>query len=449
MSGSGICATPSRDTPEPDLIRGAARSSRAPLALRPLAAGAAGNVLEWYDFGLYGFLAPVLGRLFFPSHDRIASLLGVFAGFAIGFLMRPLGGILFGYLGDRVGRQFVLLLSVTMMGSATVLVGVLPTYAEAGVAAPVLLVLVRILQGVSVGGEFTGSVTYLVETAPAGRRGFAGSFANIGSMGGSLLAAGLAALTATFAGPHALDAGAWRIPFLAGGVLAGVAFLLRRHIEDSPYRPDPNRNVAPLRAAFAENPRRIGLATLFAFGYGGSFYLAMVFLPTFAVSFGHAGAARALGINTVAQALTILVIPLAGWSTDRAIGRTTLIALAFAVLALAAWPGFAAARGAAPSGLWAVQIGFALLLALVMGAAPAMLSELFPPHYRLSGYSLAFNVGMGLGGGTAPIVATALIGATGAKLAAGAYLLVTAAIAAVAATLLGKSSLNKGPKPRR
>ncbi|MCF3946715.1 MFS transporter [Acidiphilium sp. AL] len=437
MSGSGICAIPSRDTAE------------AALAWRPLAAGAIGNVLEWYDFGLYGFLAPTLGRLFFPSHDRIASLLGVFAGFAIGFLMRPLGGIVFGYLGDRIGRQFVLLLSVTMMGSATVLVGLLPTYAEAGVAAPVLLVLVRILQGVSVGGEFTGSVTYLVETAPENRRGFAGSFANIGSMGGSLLAAGLAALTAAVGGAHALDAGAWRIPFLAGGALAAIAFLLRRHIEDSPYRPDPNERIAPLRVAFAENPRGLGLATLFAFGYGGSFYLAMVFLPTFATSFGHTDAARALGINTIAQALTILVIPLAGWSTDRLIGRTTLIALAFAALALTAWPGFAAARDAASSGLWAVQIGFALLLALVMGAAPAMLSGLFPPRYRLSGYSLAFNLGMGFGGGTAPMIATALIGVTGSKLAAGVYLLATASLAAIASALLGKPSVSKGPKPRR
>ena len=169
------------------------------LSVSVLGAGVGGNLLEWYDFGIYGLLAPVLAGVFFPADDRIAALIGAYGLFAAGFAMRPIGGVVLGHLGDRLGRRFVLIYTVVLMGLATGAIAVLPSYEKIGVGAPLVLLILRLLQGFSVGGEFTGSVTYLVEAAPQHRRGFAGSLANVGSTAGMLLAAAVAAATVTLA----------------------------------------------------------------------------------------------------------------------------------------------------------------------------------------------------------------------------------------------------------
>src|SRR6185437_10774194 len=308
---------------------------------RVVLAGAIGNVVEWYDFGLYGLLAPVLATLFFPSHDRIAALLGVYGGFAVGFAMRPIGAIVLGRTGDRRGRQFVLALSVVLMGAATVAIGLLPSYQSIGIWAPVLLILIRLFQGFSVGGEFVGSVTYLVETAEEHRRGIAGSVANIGATVGMLLAAGAAALTQMRSGhsPHL-----WRWPFLFGGLLAFVGYLLRRHLppEDElvPAEPQlPSRSAAskqngavahfaarwPAFQACREVPGTMILALLFTSGYGVSNYLIMVFLPTFGTEFARIPGGTALQINTAGQALVLVLVPFAGWLSDRWLRRRTML----------------------------------------------------------------------------------------------------------------------------
>jgi len=331
----------------------------APLSVAALGAGAIGNLLEWYDFGLYGLLAPVLAPLFFPSADPVAALIGAYGGFALGFMMRPLGGAVLGHLGDRIGRGYVLVLSVVMMGLATAALALLPTYAEIGIAAPVLLLLVRIVQGFSVGGEFTGSVCYLVETAPHGRRGFAGSFANLGSTGGVLLAAAMAASTVTLADAETLR-WAWRIPFLFGGVLAAFAFFLRRRLMKSGHAPRPpsKNELPPLRQALKHDPQAMAAAVLFTSGYGIVNYLTMVFLPTYASRFGGVAEGSALQINTVAQAAALFVVPFAGWLTDRALRRRTLLLIVFTAFTSLAVAGFyLALRGGLP-GLFVAQIGF-------------------------------------------------------------------------------------------
>ncbi len=279
-----------------------------------------GNVLEWYDFGLYGFLAPLIGAHFFPFANPIASLLGAYAGFAIGFAMRPIGGMILGHIGDRLGRRMVLLLSVARMGAATVLIGVLPTYRQIGIWAPILLVAIRLLQGLSVGGEFTGSVSYLIETAPRNRRGFAGSFANIGSEGGYILSSALAAGTVVLLERHAAAPWIWRLPFLAGGVLAVLAWVFRRQLTRSGYEPDHSQAAhreLPLMQAFSESPRAMALLMLFTWGYGVLNYLTLVFLPTFASKFGGIGAGAALTVNSALQLAAVALIPLSGWITDR------------------------------------------------------------------------------------------------------------------------------------
>ncbi len=405
---------------------------------RVILAGAIGNVLEWYDFGLYGLLAPVLASLFFPSHNRIASLLGAYGGFAVGFAARPLGAVVLGHLGDRVGRKFVLTLSVTLMGLATVAVGLLPTYSAIGIWAPVLLIVVRVFQGFSVGGEFVDSVTYLVESVPQRRRGIAGSIANVGSTGGMLLAAAVSAGIAAWAGPKHLTASVWRIPFLLGGVIACAGYYFRRHLPESMTQADPAPpgSESPLRLAFRERPRIMVAAVLFTSGYGIANYLIMVFLPTYAHEFSRVSESQALGINTAGQALVLFIVPLAGWLSDRWIRRRSLLALAFLGQAILAWEAFTLVGERGVQGLWGAQLALAMLLAFVMGSAPAMLSEQFRAAYRVSAHAVVFNIGIGFAGGTAPMLATALIKATSTPMAAAAYLILGSAMSAISVLAL-------------
>ncbi len=399
------------------------------LSAESLGAGMIGNVLEWYDFGLYGYLAPMIGAHFFPSTNPVASLIGAYGGFAIGFAVRPIGGAVLGHIGDRIGRQTVLIASVVLMGVATTLIGFLPTYQQIGVWAPILLLVIRLFQGFSVGGEFTGSVSYLIETAPRHRRGIAGSFANIGSTGGYLLAAGLAAGTVMLSKTHPEFPWIWRLPFIGGGVLAILAYWMRSRLSETGYEPEPvddGQRELPLKQAFTQAPRAMILAMVFTWGYGVADYLTLVFLPTFASSFGGIDHGDALAINTVAEAVAIIAIPLAGWLTDHALRRRSMLMLAFALIFFTSIIFFELASGSDLMRFVVAQFGFAVFLGMIMGTAPAMLAELFPSHFRLSGYSLAFNIGLGFGGGTAPLIATALIGYTGSNIAAPAYLMIGA-----------------------
>ncbi len=414
------------------------RNAEGQLSARALGAGVGGNLLEWYDFGIYGLLAPVLAGVFFPAEDRIASLIGAYGLFAVGFAMRPIGGVVLGHLGDRLGRRFVLVYSVVMMGLATGAIAFLPGYETIGVGAPVLLLLLRLLQGFSVGGEFTGSVSYLVETAPQHRRGFAGSFANFGSTAGVLLAAAVSAATVSLANPEQLDSWAWRVPFLLGGVIAAAGYFLRRRLRETGYRPPPKRanDPMPLKQAITLAPGAMICAVLFTSGYGIVNYLTMVFLPVYASEFGGVAEARVLQINTAAQAVALVLVPLAGWLTDHLVRRRSLLIAVFIAEAAVAWTLFTLAGSGGIAGYAVAQIAFGALLAMIMGAAPAMLVELFPSAYRMSGYSVSFNIGIGLAGGTAPVVATSLIGATGNLLAPAWFLMLGAALAASAAFLM-------------
>lgn len=405
--------------------------------VRIVAAGALGNVLEWYDFGLYGLMAPVLASLFFPGHSRMAGLLEVYGGFAAGFAMRPLGAVVLGHLGDRRGRRFVLLLSVILMGVATVAVGLLPTYAEAGVWAPVLLIVIRLAQGFSVGGEFVDSVTYLVESSSTRRRGLAGSVANVGSTAGMLLAAAVAAVMLGWGGAEQAHGWGWRVPFLLGGVIACAAYLLRRHLpETATAIQEEQTREAPLRQAMRRQPWILLAALLFASGYGIADYMSMVFLPTYAHEFGHVAEGRALGINTAGQALALFVVPLAAWFSDRAVTRRTLLAVTFAAEAGMAWEAFRLAGAGGLAGLWTAQLSLAFLLAVVMGNAPAMLAEQFEPGYRVSAHAVVFNLGIGIAGGTAPMVAMGLIRISGSTMAPAVYLMGAAVLAVVGALAL-------------
>lgn len=387
-----------------------------------LVAGFIGNVVEWYDFALYGYMAGILAEQFFPHEDPLAALIATYGVFAAGFLMRPLGAALFGWLGDTVGRSRTMLLSVTLMALPTFLLGCLPTHAQAGVWAPVLLVALRLLQGLSVGGEFSSSVTYLVETAPADRRGYAGSWANTGSMAGMLLGAGVAAGVTTVLGDARVAAGGWRVPFLLGGVLGVTSILLRRHLPRSPLfaqHAAERPATSPLWQALTRQRRETVQAVIFASAYGVVFYLPLVYLPEWLHKQAGMARAQALRLNTAATALLLLLIPLAGWCSDHLLRRTRQVALAMFAMALLGWPLYASLGHGGMRAAALAQFLLAGVLALPLGAAPAMFAELFPASDRLSGYSLAYNLGLGVVGGATPMVATWLMRASGQATAPG------------------------------
>ena len=399
------------------------------------AAGIIGNVMEWFDFALFGYFAPIIAVHFFPSGDKLTGLLQTYGVFAAGFIMRPLGAVFFGFIGDRFGRSRALVLSVIMMGAPTFLLGLLPTYDQVGRLAPILLILIRLIQGLSVGGEFSSSVTYMVETAQPGRRGYSGSWANFGSLAGTLLGSGVAAGLSTILPHDALHSWGWRVPFLMGLLLAGFALYLRSSLPDTQLflkHAEKHTEDNPLKDVLTRNLRQTILAVLFACGYGVFFYIPLVYLPTYAQSTSGVGFSTAMWINSAGTALMLPLIPLAGIISDRWLRRKPLLLIAFIAMTLAAIPVFAAISADAAGSLAFGQILFAVLIAFPVGAAPAMFAEMFPTEDRLTGYSVAFNIGLGIAGGTAPLIATGLIKLTGSPLAPGAYLAATSLVSVIA-----------------
>ncbi len=390
-----------------------------------LMAGVIGNVMEWYDFALYGYFAPVFSMLFFPSESATASLLATFGVFAAGFIMRPIGSVLFGYIGDKWNRRKALFLSVVLMGLPTFFLGALPTHAQIGVMAPILLVVIRLVQGLSVGGEFSSSVTYVVETSPLDQRGLSGSWANVGSMGGMLLGSGLAALVTTTLPDSAVSSWGWRFPFLFGGVIAIFATYMRRTLSPSQiFEEHEARQTkrSPVKLALTQNRRETIKAFLFASGYAVCFYIPLVYLPTYVDQFTAIPLSQALQVNSIGTVLLLGFIPLMGFISDQYIRRKHILLIAFLVMAVVSYPLFHLFNFNNLLLILVGQIVFAFLIAVPLGSAPATLVELFPTEDRLSGYSISFNTAMGVVGGTTPMMSTWLISISGNNFAPSIYL---------------------------
>jgi len=379
-------------------------------------AGIIGNIMEWYDFALYGYLAAIISLLFFPNETRLLSLLSTYGIFAVGFIMRPIGSAIFGRLGDTIGRSKTMFISVIVMVIPTFTLGLLPTYASIGVWAPILLVFMRLMQGLSVGGEFSSSVTYLVETSPASARGLSGSWSNVGSGIGMLAGSLMATSVINFLGSDAVYSWGWRIPFLLGGILGSIAIILRKNLPNSQHfieHAKSKEDSSPIKDAFFNNTKQVIQAMLFASGYGAIFYLTMVYLPTWLSEYTGFSLANAMKMNTIATVLFTLLIPFMAWISDKYIRRTHFAAISISICALVAIPLFLWAKSGNILSVIITQIVFAVLISVLSGNAPTIFVELFPTRDRLSGYSIAFNVGMGIVGGSTPMIVTWLISKTG------------------------------------
>lgn len=402
---------------------------------RAITAATVGNILDWYDWGVYGFFTPFFAPLFFPTGSAATAVMLSFATFAVGFLMRPLGAIICGHLGDKYGRRDVLAGTIIVMGLGALVIGVLPPYAVIGLAAPIILLIARLVQGLATGGEFGGSSAFMVEFAGRNRRGFAGGMVAVGIALGYLLASLMATVLTRVLDDSQITAWGWRVPFLAGALLAILGIYLRLKVTETPIFQRIEDRQRQARSAVIESARshykKMILTITMCLNGTVAFYLWIVYMPTYGAQTTGTPASAALLANTIAIALLTFMLLGVGILSDR-IGRKPLMitsgvgffVLAFPLLLLIGHGGF-----------WAILvtsvIGMALL-APYLGVQSAVLAELFPANVRFSGISIPFNISVALFGGTAPVVASYLGGVLASVWAFGLYMMVCALISTVA-----------------
>ncbi|MEP3276561.1 MAG: MFS transporter [Stappiaceae bacterium] len=376
-------------------------------------AGAIGNVMEWYDFAAYAFIAPFISQLFFPSDDDFTSLLATYGAFAAGYLARPLGAVAFGYIGDKMGRKQVLVLSVWMMGIASVLIGFLPDVSTIGPSAALLLIGLRVVQGFSVGGEYTGSTTFVIEHAPAEKRAFYCSWILCGGVGGFLLGSAVTTLMTNTLDQAAIENWAWRLPFLSGALITVVAIYLRRNLEEPPaptYEEEWDRS--PIVEVFVNHWRDLLRVMGLVLAVNVTFYMMYVYAISYLTDRMHVSSRNAMDINTICMAVLTFLPLLTSLVSDR-IGRKPLLLTGTISLLFLAWPFFWLMHHQNLMVIFFGQLGFALVLSWINGANPATMAEILPRRVRVSVLSIGYNLCLSIFGGTTPFVAAYLVERTG------------------------------------
>lgn len=414
-------------------------------ARKAVIGAAIGNFVEWYDFSVYAYFAVVIGAQFFPSENQSASVLAAFATFGVAFLVRPLGALIFGHYGDRLGRRNTLAAVVLLMATATTVIGLLPNYAVLGPIAPAILVLARAAQGFSAGGEYASASSYLVELAPEGKRGSYGGWTYF-SVGLGLVAGALAGVLASAVLPaEAVAAWGWRIPFLLAVPLGAISFYIRLRLEDSPkFREVAEQEelaAAPLLDVLRVHGRTllitIGLVLVGTIGT----YVVLLYMPTYMTTAVGLDMSTALLINFAGLVLfTATVPPLARW-TDRIGRKPVLFAAAIAPLLLA-YPAFRLVSSGITTNVLTGQCLLALCVALWAGAAPTTLVELFPTAVRTSALGIGYSVTVSVFGGFSPLLISYLTTITSGVLAP-ALVLIAGAVASLLATCFLRETANR------
>ncbi|MER6709934.1 glycine betaine/L-proline transporter ProP [Streptomyces sp. NPDC000877] len=415
------------------------------LVKRAVKAAALGNAMEWFDFGVYSYIAVTLGKVFFPSGNPTAQLLSTFGAFAAAFLVRPLGGMVFGPLGDRVGRQKVLALTMIMMAAGTFAIGLIPSYATIGVGAPILLLVARLVQGFSTGGEYAGASTFIAEYAPDKRRGFLGSWLEFGTLAGYIGGAGLVTLMTALLSADDLTSWGWRIPFLIAGPMGIIGLYLRLRLEETPAfaaevdKAEKDRPKVPLREMITGQWRALLLCVGLVLVFNVTDYMLLSYMPSYLTGQLHYDETHGLLVVLGVMALMMIVQPFAGALTDR-VGRRPVIAAGCAGFLLLSVPALLLIR---EGSLLAVALGMGalgLLLVCFTASMPSALPALFPTKVRYGSLSIGFNVSVSLFGGTTPLVVTALIGATGNMMMPAYYMMAAAVIGGFAVWRMTESA---------
>jgi MHS family proline/betaine transporter-like MFS transporter len=376
-------------------------------------AGIFGNILEWYDFAVFGFLAPILSLLFFPQESKIVGIIMAYGIFATGYMMRPLGGVVFGYIGDKKGRKIALNISIFLMAIPTLLMGFLPTFEDIGITATVLLLILRMLQGLAVGGELIGSVSYLVEIAPKDRKGLYGSFTLFSAVGGLLLGSSIVTLLSTFLDSKAMLSWGWRLPFIMGIIIFAVGLSLRKDMSESPeFSYTIAQKSSPIREIIQTMPMRVVELFLIVTIATSSSYMLLVWMPTYLGEILPHPISYALALNTLSLVIVLFTIPFAGKLSDK-YGKKELMMFSSLAIGLLSYPLFLLTKSENIIMLIVAQFIFAILSGFIQGPLPALMVEMFPSKLRYTGTGLGYNIATALIGGTTPMVATMLIHQTG------------------------------------
>ena len=423
-----------------------------------IAGAGIGNVLEWYDFTVYAYLAGILGKKFFDSTNDTNAVLATFAVFGVGFVARPLGGILIGMFGDRYGRKPALLLTFGMIAVSTGVIGLLPTYASIGLAAPVLLVAARLLQGISAGGEWGGAASFLVEWAPSRHRGFYGSMHPCAICIGQLLGAGVTAGLTSTLGSETMGDWGWRVPFLLGALVGPIGLLVRHRVHETPaFRRaqseaaaasephaasgvEPSMGRAPVMGPVFSMRRAMLLAFAFPALQSVLTYLFLSYFPTFGQRYAGLSASAALWSTVLATVIMGASALASGALSDR-IGRRACLLASCALSLVCSYPLLSILVGGVSVGTAVlIHAVFAVFNGLFLGALASALVELFPTARRMTGLTTAYNLQSMLFGGFAPFIAAWLISATGQPISVAFFIMFGAALSGVAVLALRETA---------
>ncbi|GHE78529.1 MFS transporter [Streptomyces longispororuber] len=422
---------------------------------RAVKAASLGNAMEWFDFGIYSYLAVTLGHVFFPSGNDTVQLLSSFATFAVSFLVRPLGGMVFGPMGDRIGRKKVLALTMILMAIGTFAIGLIPSYATIGFWAPVLLILFRLVQGFSTGGEYGGASTFIAEYAPDKRRGYFGSFLEFGTLAGYVGAAGLVTILTTTLDDGAMESWGWRVPFLVAGPLGLVGLYLRLRLDETPAfqkLSDESYHPASEAASAVETSAKGDLATIFrqywpslilcvalVGAYNVTDYMLLSYMPTYLSDELGYDDTHGLLILIATMLVLMLVISRVGVLSDR-FGRKPLLMAGMVGFLVLSAPAFLLIQQGALIAVAAGMLMLGLSLVCLLGTMSATLPALFPTPVRYGSLSVGYNLSASLFGGTAPLVITALISVTGSDMMPAYYAMAAAAVGIVAVACMKETA---------
>ncbi|MDF3316551.1 MFS transporter [Rhodococcus sp. C3V] len=408
-----------------------------------------GNAMEWFDFGVYAYLATTIGKVFFPDASGSAQLLSTFAIFAAAFIVRPLGGLFFGPLGDRIGRKKVLATTIILMAGSTFAIGLIPSYESIGIAAPILLVLLRLLQGFSTGGEYGGASTFVAEYAPDKRRGFFASFLEFGTLAGYVAAAGIVTIIQTVVSAEDLLQWGWRIPFLIAGPLGLIGLYLRLRLEETPafqmMEQAEERSLADestgkkLRETLVDNWRPLVLCIVLVATYNIAHYGLLSYMPTYLTNTLGYDESHGLVLMIIVMIVMMMGISYVGKFSDR-VGRKPLLLSGFIGFFVLSLPAYLLVG---VGNYVTVFLGLAILgglLLLFVGVFPSVLPALFPTGIRYGGLAIGYNLAVSIFGGTTPLVLTALESATGSNLVAPMYMMIAAVIGGIAVLMIPETA---------